>query len=296
MDHNAFKSHLQRRAEQMAPTSEVNLWPAIRARLSSPHAVLPISPGGFKMKPSSRAIPILAGIALALILALAFFATTPQGQALAQQFISLFFRTAPDVRPFPPEDASPVPITPAASPAAITPAVASSATVTPVADSPDVTPIADSSAGESLPGWQIFKPSWLPEGVGAIGAIEYHSKSGVVLQEYGFLKTIGMSAGFFFLDQRKTPFTDLWPVGESAHIETIQIGDVPGEYVIGAWGGATDHLEWEANPNIQHLRWKANGYYFNIDFIAMSINPEDLATSPYYLSKEKLIAIASSLK
>jgi hypothetical protein len=278
MDHKAFNSLLQRRAEQIAPTSEVNLWPSIQARLSSPHAVLPASPGGFKLKPSSRAVPIFTGIALALSLAVAFFAVTPQGQALAQQFISLFFRTAPDVRPFPPEDATP-------------------AARTPVATSPAViTPGAESTAVEALTDWQIFKPSWLPEGVGAIGAIDYQPESEVVVQEYGFLKTIGMSAGFFYLGQRKTPFTELWPVGESAKIETVQIGDVPGEYVIGVWGGATDHLEWEANPNIQHLRWKANGYYFDLEFWAMSINTEDLATSPYYLSKEKLIAIASSLK
>ena len=219
------------------------------------------------MKTSSRVITILAPIALALSLALVFIAATPQGQALAQEFRSLFFRTAPDVRPMSTDNPRPAAIT----------------------------PLADIPAAEALTGWEIFKPSWLPEGV-AFDTIDYRPEYGRVVQEYSFQKTIGMSAGFFYLGQRKTPFTDLWPVGESAQIETVQIGNVTGEYVIGVWGGAVDHLEWEANPNIQHLRWQANGYYFDLEFWAMGIDLKDLATSPYYLSKEKLIAIASSMK
>ena len=51
------------------------------------------------MKPSTRILSILAPIVLAFILAVIFMAITPQGRALAQQFLSLFFQTAPDVRP-----------------------------------------------------------------------------------------------------------------------------------------------------------------------------------------------------
>ena len=85
-------------------------------------------------------------------------------------------------------------------------------------------------------------------------------------------------------------------MGESARVETVQIGDVTGEYVVGAWGGAEDHLEWENNPAIQHLRWQANGYYFDIQFNIMGVEEAAFADSPCYLSKDQLIAIANSMK
>ena len=266
MNSKTLKSLLLRRAEEMAPTSEVNLWPSIQARLSSRYSVLPGSTGGFKRKTSFRALPILALVSLALILAVAFFAAAPQGQALAQQFLSLFFRTAPDQRPMPTES----------RPAVITPA-------------------ANISEGEALTGWHIFKPAWLPKGF-AFYSIDNRPQSGLVVQEYTYQPEMGMQAGYFYIGQRKTPFTDLWPVGESAQIESVKIGDVAGEYVIGAWGGEADHEKWEANPNIQHLRWKANGYYFDLQFSIAGVEQADLANSPYYISKEGLIAIASSMK
>ena len=101
---------------------------------------------------------------------------------------------------------------------------------------------------------------------------------------------------YFFLGQRKIPYTDLWPVGESAKVETVQVGDVTGEYVVGAWGGAEDHQVWENNPAFQHLRWQANGYYFNLDFTIMGVQEADYADCPYYISKEQLIDIARSMK
>ena len=54
------------------------------------------------MKPSNRKLAILTPIGLAIILAVIFMAVTPQGRALAQQFLSLFFQSAPDVRPLDP--------------------------------------------------------------------------------------------------------------------------------------------------------------------------------------------------
>lgn len=264
MNNKTFKSLLQQRAEEMAPTSEINLWPSIQARLSSRHAVLPNSTGGFKMKKPSRTISVLAPIALALILAIVFVAATPRGQALAQQFLSLFFQTAPDMRP----------IDPVVSPAAITPA-------------------ADIQEAEALTDWHVFEPSWLPEEF-AFFSIDNRPESGMVVQEYIYQHPIGMEAAYFYLGQRKTPFD--WPVGESAPIESVQIGDITGEYVMGAWGGTTDHQEWEAIPNIQHLRWEANGYYFDLQFSIVGVAPADLENSPCYLTREELIAIASSLK
>lgn len=219
------------------------------------------------MKTSSRTISILIPIALALILAVSFVAATPQGRALAQDFLSLFSRTENDQQLTNSADAIPSAITPAAG----------------------------KTEAEGLTGWEVFQPSWLPEGF-ALKNIDYRPQSDMVVQEYLYEHAIGMQAGYFYLGQRKTPFNDLWKVGESAQIEKVLIGDVTGEYVVGLWGGEEDHPVWEANPNIQHLRWQANGYYFDLEFRVVGVDAADLANSPYYLSKEKLVAIASSMK
>lgn len=224
------------------------------------------------MKPSRRSFAILAPIGLAIILAVIFMAAMPQGRALAQQFLSLFFQTAPDVRPFDPTTAPEV-----------------------------ITPVAESHEVEDLTQWDVIRPSWLPEGFG-LNKTEYRPEKEIVVQIYGcqhpylYQRATGLQAAYFFLGQRKAPFTDLWPAGESAKVETVQVGDVTGEYVRGAWGGAEDHLEWENNPAIQHLRWQANGNYYDLEFTIMGVQEADFADCPYYLSKEQLIDIASSMK
>jgi len=212
-----------------------------------------------------RSYAVLIPIGLAVLLAVGFVALTPTGKTLAQQFISLFNK-APDSRPFDPDNGT-----------------------------PSITPIASMAEGEAMTGWHIYQPSWLPEGVVPIET-EYRPNTDRVSQSFGYEKVIGMVSSYFFIGQRKTPYNELWPVGESSQIETVAIGDVSGEYVIGVWGGAVDHLEWEALPNFQHLRWQKDGMYFDLEYSLFGVEPKDVYTNPYYLTKEQLIAVAASMK
>ncbi len=296
MNSKSFKALLQQQAEQMAPADEINLWPSIQARLSPSHPVLLSSNGGSKMKPSGRSFAILAPIGLAVILAVIFMTVTPQGRALAQQFLSLFFQTAPDVRPLDPTTA-PGGITPTLI-IGYPPKIATlDSTPTPAV----TTPAANTQAVEDLTQWVVFKPAWLPEGFGLDRTV-YRPEKGDVYQAYLYQRPFlyqratGLQAAYFFLGQRKTSSADSWPVGESAKIEPVQVGQVTGEYVVGAWGGAEDHQVWENNPAIQHLRWQANGYYFDLQFNISGVQEADFADCPYYISKEQLIKIASTIK
>jgi hypothetical protein len=263
MKKNQFKSLLIQQAEELAPSSDIDLWPSIKSHVTSNHAVLPQTSGGFKMK---RAFSIVLPMSLALLLAVVFFTFTPAGKALAQQFISLFFTKEPDIRPFDWDNGTPI-----------------------------ITPIANIAEGEALTGWHIYQPSWLPDGF-TLNSTDYRPNSDRVSQSYTYDKTIGMVSSYFYIGQRKSPFNELWPVGESSQVETVKIGAYSGEYVIGAWGGAGDHYEWEAVPQIQHLRWQKDGTYFDLEFAMFGIDAIDLLTSPYYLNKEQLIAIAASMK
>ncbi|MBA4385863.1 MAG: hypothetical protein C0410_14085 [Anaerolinea sp.] len=263
MKNNLLNTFLKKRAEEIAPASQINLWPGIQAHFPSHQSVLPQLTGGFKMK---RSFAVLLPIGLALMLAFGFIALTPKGQTLAQQFIALFFEKAPDTRPFDPDNGTPI-----------------------------ITPFANIAEGEALTGWHIYQPFWVPQGV-ALSSMEFRPETGTVVQVYGYEQTFGMTASYFFIDQRKTSFNDSWPVGESSQIETVKIGDISGEYVIGAWGGAGDHLEWEVIPQFQHLRWQKDGMYFSLDYSIFGVDPKELQTNPYYLSKDQLITIAKRMK
>jgi hypothetical protein len=265
MDHKTLRSFLLRRAEEMAPATEIHLWPVIQARLSARNWVFPSSTGRSKIITPIRGMAIIVPMVVVLFLVIVLGMATPQGQAFAQEVRSVFSRADSDQIQMP---ANP-------GPAAITPA-------------------AGISGGDELSGWAVFKPAWLPQGF-AFSTIDYRPKTASIVQKYIYQHPIGMQAGYFYLGQQKTPFDDQWPVGQSARIEPVQIGAITGEYVVGAWDGDGDHQEWEAYPNYQHLRWETNGFYFNIDMINMGIDPADLANNPAYVSKEELISIANSL-
>ncbi len=216
----------------------IDLWPAIQARLSL--AIRPPnSNGGSKMQPSARRIPILVPGPGVVDPGALFVTTTPQGQALAQEFLSLFFRTAPDQRPLPTEDARRLP-----------------------------SRSADIAEGEAITGWHVFQlrtyrrgrlyQHRLPARERDGGAGLWFSKNDRHVRRV-FLSRPAQNTVHRLCRWAKAPKSR--PCNRRRHVICDRV-----------WGGATDQLEWEANPNIQHLRWKANGYYFDMEFWAMGIN------------------------
>jgi hypothetical protein len=74
-------------------------------------------------------------------------------------------------------------------------------------------------------------------------------------------------------------------VGADATIESVQIGDITGEYVEGAWYSENDSgMLWHNDPYQKLLRWRANGTAFELSFFGMEV------------AKEDLLAIAESMK
>jgi len=64
------------------------------------------------------------------------------------------------------------------------------------------------------------------------------------------------------------PFT--WPVGTQAQLESVQIGELPGEYVQGAWLDADLHsgtLVWEDDTPERTLRWEQAETRFSLLYI-----------------------------
>src|SRR3989304_4903879 len=88
-----LRTELRYRAELIAPSSEIDLWPAIRTHFTSSHAVLQNPEGGSKMKGSSRHMKVVIPVFLAVILVVSFVAFTPLGKALANTVVKFFTTT-----------------------------------------------------------------------------------------------------------------------------------------------------------------------------------------------------------
>ncbi|MBD0301690.1 MAG: hypothetical protein ICV85_05785, partial [Tolypothrix sp. T3-bin4] len=109
-------------------------------------------------------------------------------------------------------------------------------------------------------------------------------------------KGITMSIGWF-PPQPKTLFgskdpalqqVDKSPVGASAKIESVQIGNLTGEYVEGAWESIVDQdaisgMRWNQNAPLRQIQWKSGNVLFQI-------------ATTNQLSRDELVAIARSMK
>ncbi|HLF90464.1 MAG TPA: hypothetical protein VI451_16065, partial [Anaerolineales bacterium] len=103
MDNKSIQSILQDALENEIPSSQVELWPAVKASLvAGKH---PLIQQGEKMNTiKSRRIArvAFAGLVIVVLLALAFI--TPQGRAFAQSILQFFVRTESDAIPMPTEE------------------------------------------------------------------------------------------------------------------------------------------------------------------------------------------------
>jgi hypothetical protein len=97
-------------------------------------------------------------------------------------------------------------------------------------------------------------------------------------------------------------------VGASAFIESVMIGDTPGEYVQGGWFRIIDpvtieHLrdEWISEMNVHHLFWYRDGILYRLYTSrgpGGDIDSADVAgyNGPCRLDKFDLIAFAESMR
>lgn len=65
-------------------------------------------------------------------------------------------------------------------------------------------------------------------------------------------------------------------VGASASVESVQIGDLYGEYALGVWN-LTDHGPvWEDDPYLETLRWQKDGIAYELIYMGMEVEQEEL--------------------
>jgi len=285
---------LNHMVEQGAPGAEINLWPALQARLQT-SKLMPRK--GSKMDThitSSHRLRIAALITLSIALLVGVLLATPQGQAWAQNLLRFFTRSG-DVLPLPPwSTTTPVAmvnVTPGISQAMQKPSA--TFTITPTSGiaalcGDFMNPIPNCSVSQirkmvSFPvkalsvvpaGLTFVNATWLGDGV----AILYKSDDN--------------RSSLFIIQKPDTHKADqAWAIPDSVKVETVQIGNTTGEYVIGGWSNyAGDKVAtWDANSGDQTLRWEEDN-----NIISMSLTGSQYLPGTR-LDKDGLARLASEM-
>lgn len=246
MDKKEIQSIIQDAVEGEIPVSQIDLWQTVKTSLVEKQ-----TQQGVKMnKNRTRRVSHLAyaTLVIAALLTLAFI--TPQGRAFAQNILQLFVRADQDRYPL------------------------QAWQMTPPAQTSSESPFKYSlQQAESLAGYDVLSPVEMPFGMVFVGA-SYDEKYHIVAQAFG------QSAEFLELSLWQQPLEYYQPCGDisqpcdnmlggnlagaSADIQTVQIGDLTGEYVEGVWNLTDNGPVWEPTPFLKTLRWKNDTMIFEL--------------------------------
>jgi hypothetical protein len=273
-------THALNQISEQAVPDTLNLWPAIQTRLPNrrpqPSAVYPL-----------RRLATVAAIALAAIVVIM---AVPPLHALAQQIIDSLFIASTGSEQM--TQTYTVDIQPTPTFAVI----------------PQPSGLAEV---EAQAGFDVHEPA-LPAGY-VFDSANYYAEGQAVYHNYHFGDQWGSRN--LVIQQQPLSALEALEVGPNAVVETVQIGAFTGEYLTGWWdsevaltpieGSSQAVVEVEStwNPNIamQWLRWQDGETAYQIMFQSATLPSSEYynggdTTSPGYLTKDDLVAIAASLR
>jgi hypothetical protein len=217
-------------------------------------------------------------ISAAIVLLIVLFAT-PIGRVLAQEFVELFQRAESNAMPNYPEqtaiarDATRTATDPTHTPEAQT-------TQTPDPTSKEYADLTIEEV-EQLAGFDVLAPTYLPLPLEFYGA-NYDPETNIVHLFYD---------GGMEISQE--PITGMEncdlcsEIGPAARIQTVQVGESEGKFVIGVWKMDDDgNRHWTGEPWLQRLRWHTDDSVFEILLMGR----------PGKLLKKDLLEIAESFQ
>ena len=211
---------------------------------------------------NSRAVSRFAYVMLVIAALLMLTILAPQGRAFAQTLFQLFIRAGQDRYPLQAWQ--------------MTPPVQTSL------ESPFKYSVQEA---ESLAGFDVLSPVDVPPGMVFVGA-SYDEKYHIVAQAFG------QSADYLELSLWQQPLANYHPCGDisqmcdnmlggnlagaSADIQTVQIGNLTGEYVEGVWNLTDNGPVWNPTPYAKTLRWKNNMLIFELVYNGIDLTRDDL--------------------
>lgn len=260
MDNKNIRSILQDALENEIPSSEIDLWQAVKTGV-----VAGQTQKGEKMNTTQpRRIPRAAFVLLVIMALLALAFITPQGRAFAQSILQFFVRADQDRYPLQAWQ--------------MTPPVQTSL------ESPFKYSVHEA---ETLAGYDVLSPVEIPFGRVFVGA-SYDEKYHIVALAFG------QSADYLEFSLWQQPLEYYQPCGDISHlcdnmlggnlagasadIQTVQIGDLTGEYVEGVWILTENGPVWDPTPLAKTLRWKTDKAIFELVYNGFDLTRDDLVT------------------
>jgi hypothetical protein len=259
-----IRSVLQDALEEEIPSSQVELWPAVKASLVA-ESYQRVQRGGMKPRTRHR-IPRLAFVPAVIVALLAVGFLTPQGRALSQTLWQFFVPAESKAFPLPPSQI--VPSEPDLS----------AATAEPPA------PLISVAQAEAQVGFDVAELPFVPDGLNYLGARLYGNAVSIEYETQGrdgHLIIMQSQEGFVQSDWDRVPADAIVPVA---------IGDLDGEFTRGTfvvYAGETA-ATWNPNAPILRLRWTEDGVWFEMTKYG---NAEAID----YLDRAGLIELAESL-
>jgi hypothetical protein len=265
MNNKEIQSILQDALEEEIPSSQVNLWPAVRASLVAGNHQRDQQGARMKTK-RPYGIPRLAFVVAMLVALLAAALLTPQGRALSQSILQFFTQAEETTVPLPLsqiEAGEPDPSAPTAEPPA---------------------PLISIAEAEAQVGFGIAELPFVPDGLNYLGARVY---GGAVQIEY---QTPGYD-GHLIIKQSQQGFVQSdWDRVPAEAVVPVKIGELDGEFTQGifvVYAGGTVGT-WNPDAPILRLRWVQDGVWFEM-------TKSGYAEAIAYLNQAGLIELAESL-
>jgi hypothetical protein len=243
MDNKKIRSILQDALEEEIPSSQVKLWPAVKASLvAGKHK--PVQQGEKMNATKPYRIPrltfaILTVVAVAL---LTVALVTPQGRAFAQSVLQFFKRAENTTFPLQPSQimtSEPDPSAPTAQPPA---------------------PLTSVAEAEARVGFGVAELSFVPDGFNYLGARLYGNAISIEYEAQG-------GGGNLIIMQSQEGFIQSdWDKVSANAIAPVKIGELDGEFARGAfvvYAGETS-ATWNPDAPILRLRWVKDGVWFEM--------------------------------
>ena len=268
MDNKKMRSILQDALEEEIPSSQVQLWPAVRASLVAGKYKL-VQQGEKMNTVKPHRIPrltlaILTVIAIALLVTVAL--ATPQGRAFAQNVLQFFKPAESTTFPLQPSQivtGEPDPSAPTAEPPA---------------------PLISVAEAEAQVGFGIAELPFVPDGFNYLGARLYGNAVNI---EY---ETQGHGGHLIIQQSQEGLIQSEWDRVPAHAIVPVKIGELDGEFARGTfvvYAGETS-ATWNPDAPILRLRWVKDDVWFEMTKFG---NVEAIE----YLNQAGLIELAENL-